>query len=83
MKDLEQLFHLIQERCDPYEVLELCNIGIGELTLRFRGHIIKNREKFEEYLDLYAWDLEELYDEDIYNEDDDDEEEGYEDEVYR
>ena len=80
MKDLEQLFHLIRERCDPYEILELCNIGVGELTLRFRGRIIDNRAKFEEYLDLYSWDLEELYD---YDDTDDEEEEGYEDDVYR
>lgn len=71
MKDTEQLFHLIQERCDPYEVLELCNIGIGELTLRFRGRILENREKFEEYLDVYAFGME-----DLYNDDDVDDEEG-------
>lgn len=80
MKDTEQLFHLIQERCDPYEVLELCNIGIGELTLRFRGRILENRDKFEEYLDLYTWDLEDVYDNDAT--DDEDEEGGYEDRVY-
>ena len=80
MKDLEQLFHLRRERCDPYEILELCNIGVGELTLRLRGRIIENRAKFEEYLDLYSWDLEELYD---YDDTDDEEEEGYEDDVYR
>lgn len=71
MKDTEQLFHLIQERCDPYEVLELCNIGIGELTLRFRGRILENREKFEEYLDVYSFGME-----DLYNDDDLDDEEG-------
>lgn len=71
MKDTEQLFHLIQERCDPYEVLELCNIGIGELTLRFRGRILENREKFEEYLDVYSFGME-----DLYNDDDVDDEEG-------
>lgn len=73
MKDTEQLFHLIQERCDPYEVLELCNIGIGELTLRFRGRILENREKFEEYLDVYSFGME-----DLYNDDDLDDEEGEE-----
>lgn len=71
MKDTEQLFHLIQERCDPYEVLELCNIGIGELTLRFRGRILENREKFEEYLDVYSFGME-----DLYNDDEVDDEEG-------
>lgn len=71
MKDTEQLFHLIQERCDPYEVLELCNIGIGELTLRFRGRILENRQKFEEYLDVYSFGME-----DLYNDDDVDDEEG-------
>lgn len=71
MKDTEQLFHLIQERCDPDEVLELCNIGIGELTLRFRGRILENREKFEEYLDVYSFGME-----DLYNDDDVDDEEG-------
>jgi hypothetical protein len=81
VKDTEQLFHLIQERCDPYEVLELCNIGIGELTLRFRGRILENRDKFEEYLDLYAWDLEDVYDNDA-SDDEDEEEDGYEDRVY-
>lgn len=83
MKDLEQLFHLIRERCETYEVLELCNIGIGELTLRFRGRIMENRDKFEEFLDLYSLDLEELYDEDDDCDEDDEEEEGYEDDVYR
>ena len=73
MRDTEQLFHLIQERCDPYEVLELCNIGIGELTLRFRGRILENREKFEEYLDVYSFGME-----DLYNDDDLDDEEGEE-----
>lgn len=71
MKDTEQLFHLIQERCDPYEVLELCNIGIGELTLRFRGRILENRQKFEEYLDVYSFGME-----DLYNDDEVDDEEG-------
>jgi hypothetical protein len=71
VKDTEQLFHLIQERCDPYEVLELCNIGIGELTLRFRGRILENRQKFEEYLDVYSFGME-----DLYNDDDVDDEEG-------
>ena len=73
MKDTEQLFHLIQERCDPYEVLELCSIGIGELTLRFRGRILENRDKFEEYLDVYSFGME-----DLYNDDDLDDEEGEE-----
>lgn len=71
MKDTEQLFHLIQERCDPYEVLELCNIGIGELTLWFRGRILENRQKFEEYLDVYSFGME-----DLYNDDEVDDEEG-------
>jgi hypothetical protein len=71
VKDTEQLFHLIQERCDPYEVLELCNIGIGELTLRFRGRILENRQKFEEYLDVYSFGME-----DLYNDDEVDDEEG-------
>jgi len=71
VKDTEQLFHLIQERCDPYEVLELCNIGIGELTLWFRGRILENRQKFEEYLDVYSFGME-----DLYNDDEVDDEEG-------
>lgn len=61
MKDVERLFHLIRERCDMEEVLDLCGIGIGELTLRFRGRILENRDKFEEYLDIYTIDMEEFY----------------------
>jgi len=44
---------------------------------------MENRDKFEEFLDLYSLDLEELYDEDDDCDEDDEEEEGYEDDVYR
>jgi len=41
------------------------------VTLRFRGRILENREKFEEYLDVYSFGME-----DLYNDDDVDDEEG-------
>lgn len=53
MDDLAELFALIRDRCEPEEVLELADISIDELMLRFRGNIIENRERFEEFLDIY------------------------------
>lgn len=55
MDDLNKLMHLIEERCDIWEVLDLAEIGMGELLLRFRGSIIANRTKFENYLDIYEY----------------------------
>ena len=47
------LFRLIRDRLDPEEIVDLCNIGVGELALRLRGNIIDNRKRFEDYLDIY------------------------------
>ena len=47
------LFRLIADRMDPDEVVDLCGIGINELCLRLRGNILENRERFEDYLDIY------------------------------
>ena len=52
MKD-DWLFRLIQDRLDPDEVVDILGIGVGELCLSLRKHILLNREKFEEYLDIY------------------------------
>ena len=53
MDGVVELLLLIRERCEPEEVLELADIGMEELLLRFRGKILDNREKFEEFLDIY------------------------------
>lgn len=53
MDSLQELFALIRDRCEPEEIVELAEIGMDELMLRFRGNIIDNRQKFEEFLDLY------------------------------
>ena len=49
----DKLFELIRDRLDPDEIVDLCGIGVGELTLRLRGNILANRERFEDYLDIY------------------------------
>ena len=54
----DKLFQLIQDRCDPEEVLDLIDIGVGELCLRLRSHVLDSREKFENYLDIYDEDCE-------------------------
>jgi hypothetical protein len=53
----DKLFQLIQDRLNPEEVVDLCNIGVGELSLRLRSHILANRERFEDFLDIYDEDL--------------------------
>ncbi len=50
----DNLFQLIQDRMDPDEVVDLLGIGTGELCLRLRGSILENRERFEDYLDIYS-----------------------------
>lgn len=62
--DTNRLFELIRERCDPEEIVDLCDIGVGELVLRLRGPIMEHRERFEAYLELYDEKLKELYEED-------------------
>ncbi len=52
--DQDKLFSLIADRCDLDDVLDLCGIGINELCLRLRGNILDNREKFEDFLDIYS-----------------------------
>ena len=51
--DADKLFQLIQDRMDPDEIVDLCGIGVGELSLRLRGCILEHRERFESYLDIY------------------------------
>lgn len=59
-----KLFSLIQERCDPDEVLDILNMGIGELCLKLRKEILNDREKFEDFLDINIdSEYEEVYDE--------------------
>lgn len=55
MDDINKLMHLIAERCDIWEIVDLAEIGVDELLLRFRGSIIRNRSKFESYLDIYEY----------------------------
>jgi hypothetical protein len=38
---------------DAEEIVDLCGIEVGELALRLRSHILTNRERFEDYLDIY------------------------------
>ncbi len=65
MDDIVELFKLIRERCDLNEIVDLCDIEVGELTLRLRSNIIKHRGKFESFLDVYEKDEEEEYDDTI------------------
>lgn len=53
MESNDMLFRLIADRMDLDEVLDLCGIGIGELCLRLRSNILDNRDRFEDYLDIY------------------------------
>lgn len=48
----KQLMRLIQEQCDPEEVIDLLNMGVGELCLKLRRDIILHRERFEDYLEI-------------------------------
>lgn len=52
-----KLFQLIQDRMDPDEVVDLIGIGTGELCLLLRRRILENRERFEDYLDIYDEEL--------------------------
>jgi hypothetical protein len=47
------LFKLIRERLDPEEIVDLSGVGVGELTLRLRHLILANRERFEDFLEIY------------------------------
>ena len=49
------LFRLIKDRCSVEEVLDVIgdDIGVGELCLYLRGHILQNRDKFEDFLGIY------------------------------
>ena len=47
------LFRLIRDRLDPEEIVDLCGVGVDELSLRLRHLIIENRARFEDYLDIY------------------------------
>lgn len=47
------LFKLIRERLEPEEIVDLCGVGVGELTLRLRHLILANRKRFEDFLDIY------------------------------
>jgi hypothetical protein len=49
----DNLFRLIQDRCDPDDVVDILGIGTGELCLALRGQILAKRELFEEFLDVY------------------------------
>ena len=49
----QNLFRIIQDRCDPDEIVDVLGIGTGELCLALRRQILEHRERFEEYLDLY------------------------------
>jgi len=51
--DNDRLWMLIRDRLEMDEVLDLCGIGINELSLRLRSNILENREAFENYLDIY------------------------------
>ena len=50
----ETLFRLIGDRLDPEEVIDILGLGTGELCLLLRKKILEDREKFEEFLGIYA-----------------------------
>lgn len=54
--DNDWLFRLIKDRCSVEEVMDLLgdDIGVGELCLRLRSHILDRRERFEDFLEIYA-----------------------------
>lgn len=47
-----KLFHLIQERLDPDDVIDILGMGVGELCLRLRREILLNRKRFEDFLEI-------------------------------
>jgi hypothetical protein len=49
----DKLFQLIQDRMEMDEILDLADVGVGQLCLRLRSAILANRERFESYLDIY------------------------------
>lgn len=60
--ETKNLFRLIQDRCDPDDVVDILGIGTGELCLALRRQILEKRELFEEFLDVYEEDEYEHYD---------------------
>ena len=55
--ETDNLFRLIMDRMDPEEVVDLLGMGTGELCLRLRQPILEQRERFEDYLDIYNGDM--------------------------
>jgi len=49
----DNLFRLINDRMDPDEVLDLLGMGTGKLCLLLRRQILEQRERFEDYLEIY------------------------------
>jgi len=56
MDDLNKLFALIAERCDPDEIVDILGYSSARLCVVLRKEIINNREKFEEFLDVFEQD---------------------------
>lgn len=73
--DITKLIKLISERLDPDELVDVLGYSTAHLCVLLRSEIMANREKFEEFLDVFDQDEEfwtSMYD-DYEGEEDDDE----------
>lgn len=53
MDSIAKLIRLISDRLDPEEVVDILGYNTPHLCLLLRKDIIENRNKFEEFLDIY------------------------------
>lgn len=44
---------LVLKHCDAWEIIELCNVTTEELVDLLRGHILDNRERFNNHIELW------------------------------
>lgn len=49
----DPFFERILEHCDAWEIIELCNVTTEELVDLLRSHILDNRERFNNHLELW------------------------------
>ena len=44
---------LVLKYCDAWEIIELCDVTTEELVDLLRSHILDNRERFNNHLELW------------------------------
>jgi hypothetical protein len=49
----DPLIEAVLKHCDPWEVVDLCDIDTHDLVDLLRSHILDNRERFEKHLELF------------------------------